>query len=475
MFNYLFHPYLRWLRHRSESDTPDFNIDRYGSPSQNLAQPPANSPIPESDVLLRSAAPTGLVHLVAEQPTEVPGFRVGLRDEVPGFNTETALPDRLEPPPPKPADTARTLALPPGVEEPEPPTPQLPAWLRNILAIPVPRLSTALDPHTGRRIVPYEPLVNWMRPHPAIDQNVREIGAGAYRTEIGAIPSPSSFEVPTIKQSPYPSTLDRLADLNIHPDYPRPKVQEARWNSWSDPVKDGQTDTRTGGVNPEDPWRAVVQPPQQPSPFPQGERTRPSGVPETALSQRPVGIPPTPLIGASPIEHAVYNPDVDPGYDDLFDLVGVGENKKQGDSAKDTEAARRVYPKKRMAQEIRIYAEGAPNFMVADIVHRANGTTVIVITEVKSGDGRLSANQAENLAKAVRTGAIYIVNEAAAQALQLKPRQTFAQQRIIPEVYVVGGNQAAIERQLRNQGVEVIPQKVRHGQPPRLRVGAPPT
>ena len=35
MFNYIFHPYLRWLRDRSESDRPDFNIDRDGPLSQN--------------------------------------------------------------------------------------------------------------------------------------------------------------------------------------------------------------------------------------------------------------------------------------------------------------------------------------------------------------------------------------------------------------------------------------------------------
>ena len=47
MFNYIFHPYLRWLRDRSESDRPDFNIDRDGPLSQKLVQPPVNFPIPE--------------------------------------------------------------------------------------------------------------------------------------------------------------------------------------------------------------------------------------------------------------------------------------------------------------------------------------------------------------------------------------------------------------------------------------------
>ena len=53
MFNDLFHPYLRWLRDRSQGDRPDFNIDRDGSPPQNLVQHTVNFAMPESDVLLR--------------------------------------------------------------------------------------------------------------------------------------------------------------------------------------------------------------------------------------------------------------------------------------------------------------------------------------------------------------------------------------------------------------------------------------
>ena len=119
MFNYLFHPYLRWLRDRSESDRPDFDIDRDGSPPQNLVHPPVNFPVPESNVLLRSAQPTDVGSFLAEQPNDVPGFRVGQGDKAPGFNlNEDDLPETtwldVERPLPE-SSTAQTLPLPPGV------------------------------------------------------------------------------------------------------------------------------------------------------------------------------------------------------------------------------------------------------------------------------------------------------------------------------------------------------------------------
>jgi hypothetical protein len=223
MFNYLFHPYLHWLRDRSESDRPDFNIDRDGSPPRNLAQPPVNFSIPGSDVLPQPAPPTGLVNFLAEQPNEIPGFRVGRRDEVPGFNLnendlphpETTWPDWVETPLPESSDAAQTLPVPPGVEEPDPPTPEIPDWLRNVLAMPVPQLSTAFDPQTGRRIVPYEPLVNWTRPYPSVDENMRGAGAaGAYALEIAAMLGRTSLEAPAIKQWAPSVPPARLADID---------------------------------------------------------------------------------------------------------------------------------------------------------------------------------------------------------------------------------------------------------------------
>jgi hypothetical protein len=485
MFNYIFHPYLRWLRDRSESDRPDFNIDRDGPLSQKLVQPPVNFPIPESDVLLQSAPPTGLVNFVAEQPSEVPGFRVGLGDEVPGFNLnendlphpETTWPDGLETPLPESSDTAQTLVLPPGVEEPDQPTPQLPEWLRNVLAMPVPRLSTAFDPQTGRRIVPYEPLINWTRPYPSADQNARgHDAAGAYGPEIGAMPDPSSLEVPAIQQWAPPIPPEIPADINTRADSPPLMVQEAKWNSWPQPLKDGQTGTQTSGVDAGDPWRTVVQPVQQQTPIPQEQQTQLANVPEKTFGKDSASVQPTPLIGPSPIEHSVYRPDIDPGYDELFDLVGIGENKAQGDAARDAEAARikEAYPNTPFAQEIRLYAKDLPGYMKVDIMFRRNGTSMIMIYEVKSGNAVLSPQQLATLAEAVRTGKVYIVNEEAAKKFGLRPYETFASKRIIPFVYVTGGNLDAISRQLNKLGVDAIPEKTRRGQVPRLRIAVRP-
>jgi hypothetical protein len=215
---------------------------------------------------------------------------------------------------------------------------------------------------------------------------------------------------------------------------------------------------------------------QQHTPFPQEQRTRLGNVPETTFIKDRVGFQPTPLNNTSPIERSVYNPDVDPGYNELLDLVqDVRENKVQGDAAEDAELKRikRENRLEGLAKQTRIYAAGAPEYMVSDIMFRRSGTAVILITEVKSGDGKLSTQQAAKLGEAARTGQIYITNEEAAKELKIQAHKTFAAQGIIPQVYITGGNQKEIARQLRSQGLEVIPEKVRPGQPPRLRVVRP--
>lgn len=84
MFDYSFHPYLRWLRGRSQDDGPGFDIDRDRLPPQTLLPDTGNFPTPESQVLSPSAPSTGLAGFMVEQPNEVPGFRVGLQNDEPG-------------------------------------------------------------------------------------------------------------------------------------------------------------------------------------------------------------------------------------------------------------------------------------------------------------------------------------------------------------------------------------------------------
>ena len=149
----------------------------------------------------------------------------------------------------------------------------------------------------------------------------------------------------------------------------------------------------------------------------------------------------------------------------------------QGDAARDAAAERikEAYPDAPLAQEIRAYAKGAEGYMTVDIMFRPNGTSMIMIYEVKSGSARLSQQQLATLAQAVRTGEVYIVNEDAAKKFGLRPYETFASKRIIPFVYIVGGDQDAILRQLAKLGIEVVREKPRRGQAPRLRVGPRPT
>lgn len=486
MFNYLFHPYVRWLRDRSESDRPDFNIDRDGSPPQNLEQPPVNFSIPGSDVLPQPAPPTGLVNFLAEQPNEISGFRVGRRNEVPGFNLnendlphpETTWPDWVETPLSESSDAAQTLPVPPGVEEPDPPTPEPPEWLRNVLAMPVPQLSTAFDPQTGRRIVPYEPLVNWTRPYPSVDENMRGAGAaGAYAPKIAAMLDRTSLEAPAIKQWASSVPPARLAGIDARAAPLSPTVQEARWNSWPQPSGRPSADTQTSSVDAEDPRHTVVQPLLQQTPFPQEHQTQLVNVPATTFGKDAAGVQPRPLIGSSPIEHSVYSPDIDPGYDDLFDRVGVGDNRTKGNAARDAEAAKIMDadPNVPFAKEKRIYAKDVPGYTVADIVYRPNGTSEILILEVKSGGARLTQQQLVTLAEAVRTGKVYLVNEEAAKKFGLRPYETFASKGIIPFVYVSGGNRDAITRQLNKLGIDAVPETTRRGQVPRLRLRVRPT
>lgn len=485
MFNYLFHPYLRWLRGRSESSGPDFDIDRDSLLPQSLVRRTLNFAAPDSEVLLPSAPSTDLTNFLIEPPNDIPGFRVELRDDdVPGFSLnendvpppESPWPAGIDTAAPEPPDTTETSAVPRGAEEPDP-APQIPGWLYNVLTMPVPRLSTAYDPKTGRRIVPYGPLINWTRPYPTVHQDVHGKDAvGAYGAEIGATADLSSLEALASKQWAPPASPERSAAISTGPD--RPTMQETRWNSWSQPLKDSQPDVHSSGADSEDNWRAVMQPRQQQTPVPQEQRPPLSDVPVTAFKRNLVGIRPASLNDVSPIELSVYNPDIDPGYNELFDLVqAVQDNKAKGDAAKRKEQTRieKANPEKRMAGEIRIYAEGLSSYMVGDILNRANGTITITITEVKSGDAKLSLNQAPKLAEAILTGKIYIVNERAAKELEIRPRETFADQKIVPQVVIVGGDQDAIKKQLRNLGVETTPEKVRRGQPPRLRIVLPPT
>jgi hypothetical protein len=93
MFNFSFHPYMRWLRGRPQGDGSSFDQD--GLPLQTPAQRTLSFPPPRSDALVPSSPITALASFGGE-PAEFPGFRVGLRDDVPGFNlNESGVPEGM--------------------------------------------------------------------------------------------------------------------------------------------------------------------------------------------------------------------------------------------------------------------------------------------------------------------------------------------------------------------------------------------
>jgi hypothetical protein len=424
-----------------------------------------------------------------EPEEETPGFRVTSQVVPPGFNLDENGIPRQEPSWPngtQPGPTAqypdlgqtlaaqaRRLPMPGTGDLIRPTPPKFPDWLYKLVTMPLPQAATVSDPRTGRRIVPYEPLVNLVG------------GPGSIPVSVLRTPSTklASVRAPGTQQWASFDTPGRLADVTARSGAgtaqranPRPVAQEATWSTSPDPLESGRRYAQAGGIQSagflptSSAWPAAdsnfvlgnigndgVQRPQQP-PFRQEQ-------------------PPTPRIGAPVIEPSIYRPGSDARNEHLFELVqGVRENKIQGDAAEDAEAAaaKRTHPEVKIAQQIRIYAAGAPDYMVADIVFRSNGTADIVILEIKSGDGILTPKQLAKLAEAARTGNIYIVNEKAAKSLHIEPRVTFASQGILPQVYVVGGNHDAIARQLRNLGLEVVPERAGRGRPPRYRIGVPP-
>jgi hypothetical protein len=171
-------------------------------------------------------------------------------------------------------------------------------------------------------------------------------------------------------------------------------------------------------------------------------------------------------------------PDKTNATDGLFHQVqGIEENRRQGRAAEQAESdyIKRIDPDAKVVEGIRVYVAGGPEYMVADIFFRGNGTAAINLLEVKSGDAILSPRQLQALAEAAKTGNIYIVNPEAAAKLEIKTHETFGAQKILPLVSVIGGDQEAIRKQMRSVGLEVISEGGgRGGHPPRLRFGVRP-
>jgi len=236
-----------------------------------------------SDGLTQSVPPIGFAGIRAEPQDDVPGFNLNEsgvpRQRVPWFDgmrpgsATSEYPDTLEP-----------EALPRDVGEPVQVTPpQLPEWLVALLSMPLPRLSTAFDPRTSQRIAPYAPLIRPLSAYQPTDQSVRTT-AGTPVDDAGSLPDPGSVETPSDQVWPapdmpewWPADINPRSDIATAQNSNPPSSQEAAWNAWLQPLKEGQPSTQVGRD-------------QSPGPSGAGMVRPPMSVPPT-LSLSPAGHP----------------------------------------------------------------------------------------------------------------------------------------------------------------------------------------
>jgi hypothetical protein len=141
-------------------------------------------------------------------------------------------------------DTLEPQALPRDAGEPVQITPpQLPEWLGALLCMPLPRLSTAFDPRTSQRIVPYAPPIRPFSAYQPTDQRVPTTAATPV-DDASPLPDPGSVETPSDEVWPAPDMPNRWpADINPRSDIATaqnsnpPSSQEAAWNAWLQPLK----------------------------------------------------------------------------------------------------------------------------------------------------------------------------------------------------------------------------------------------
>jgi hypothetical protein len=292
MFNFSLYPYARWLRDGSQDDAPGFNMDESevppgdGAPAGGMLAAPPTPQYPSwprapgsalgSQNPLTSAPPGNAPGLWITPRDNLPGFRVNPQDELIGFKLnendssrrEGTWPDEMPPDAatPEDPDIAQTFSLPPSVEDPAEPLPSgIPDWLYKLATTPLPPLSTAVDPRTGRRIVPYGPLVNPVRSYQT-DQNVPTAGnVHTYVGGINSLPDLSSVKMRSAEQWSSSNTSERPADINIPTSAttaqntnPRSTAREATWNTRLQPLTVGQPYAQANGGKLQDPWSVGI-------------------------------------------------------------------------------------------------------------------------------------------------------------------------------------------------------------------------
>ena len=168
---------------------------------------------------------------------------------------------RRQAPPPSHSDTVPTHTPPSVNDLTQLIPPQLSEWLYKLVTMPVPQLSTAFDPQTGRRIVPYEPLIGPIRSYLRTDETSRgteDINPSVEGTS--RLPDLKSAEPPTAEQRPSSDTPAWPTDIvtGAHATTgPTPEVMIG--NAWPQPPMDGWPYAETGDAS-EVPRPSVVMP-----------------------------------------------------------------------------------------------------------------------------------------------------------------------------------------------------------------------
>jgi hypothetical protein len=280
MFNLFLHQYLPGFRVKAQDDVPGLNIgENDGALLETGTRPYLDEAQTQTPPIVTSftLGPDGLAQ--SPPPIGFAGIRVKPQDDVPGFNLdESGVPrqrvpwfDGMRPgsATSEYPDTADPEALPRAVGEPIQATPpQLPEWLVALLSMPLPRLSTAFDPRTGQRIVPYASPIRPLSAYQPTDQSVRTT-SGTPVDDASSLPDPGSVEMPSDEVWPapdmpewWPADINPRSGIATAQNPNPPSSPEAAWNAWFRPLKEGQPSAQVGRAQGHGPSGAgMVRPP----------------------------------------------------------------------------------------------------------------------------------------------------------------------------------------------------------------------
>src|SRR5262249_19255916 len=133
--------------------------------------------------------------------------------------------------------------------------PQLPNWLSTLLTMPLPQVSTAIDPRTGQRIVPYAPLIS-----PVTTASNSRLNS--LRNDVGLVEMPKSAQWPTSDMPERSANINPRASVAFAQNFSPRSNQEPTWNAQLQLLKTGQPNAQVGRAQLQHPLSAGT--PQQP-------------------------------------------------------------------------------------------------------------------------------------------------------------------------------------------------------------------